>query len=127
MTELLNDLLFVKWVAFIFIMLTAYFFLRSAKFKIYLDESVHINERLDSEAERLNDLLKSYKAELALLNETLGKEQNDNTQLRIVISNLNTENSELAARLSKANVAAMPVRKPCRARNRKPVTHNGQA
>ena len=91
-----------------------------------LDEGLIVTERLNSECDRLKDSVNAYKSKYNLIDESLEKAYAANASMREELVKAYSETEDLRLQLGKANVAAMPVRKPRRPRSRKPQS-NGQA
>lgn len=126
MIDLFNNVLFLKWALFISFMIIAYLFYRCTKQIMLLDEGLIVTERLNSECDRLKDSVNVYKSKYNLIDESLEKAYAANASMREELVKAYSETEHLRLQLGKANVAAMPVRKPRRPRSRKPQS-NGQA
>lgn len=128
MIDLLNNIGFLfLLLSIVTSLISMYLFFRASELKQYLQETLKLSERLDSECEELKEKDTDNKRTIMALRDLLKKSELLNNVLRTQMDSLSTENNSLCAQLAKANVAAMPVRKPRRPRNRKPQSNNGQA
>lgn len=126
MIDFLNDTKSLQVILIIVIGLSIWMFISLIHVKNLLEDSIVVNARLNTECDERKQKVLALKSQLDLLDESLEKAYNTNAELRKTIDLSAKVIAELRNKLAEVNVAAQPIRKPRRARSRKPQA-DGQA
>lgn len=126
MIDFLNDTKSLQVILIIVIGLSIWMFISLIHVKNLLEDSIVINARLNTECDERKQRVLALKSQLDLLDESLERAYVTIAELRKTIDLSVKETVELRNKLAQANVAAQPLRKPRRARSRKPQA-DGQA